>query len=133
MNNEVTLTQLAAEIGQLRQQIEMLSQRLDMIYGAVTRLADAKQPGTPLNPPSTGSGGASGHGSAVGGRQGTEGVGQSASTANMPLTANMMMDPGNMLDSLRQYAVSLGMDVSAETVDRLKSDLPTGKSEDESK
>jgi hypothetical protein len=38
-----------------------------------------------------------------------------------------------MLDSLRQYAVSLGMNVSAETVDRLKSDLPTGKSQDESK
>ena len=129
MNNEVTLAQLAAEMGQLRQQIEMLSQRLDMIYGAVTRLADAKQMETPLNPPSA----SSGHGSAAGGRQGAEGVAQSASTANMPLTANMMMDPGNMLDSLRQYAVSLGMDVSGETVDRLKSDLPTGKSQDEAK
>ena len=115
MNNEVTLAQLAAEIGQLRQQIEMLSQRLDMIYGAVTRLADAKQPVQSPTPKDKGS------------------EAQSASTANMPLTANMMMDPGNMLDSLRQYAVSLGMDVSAETVDRLKSDLPTGKSEDESK
>ena len=131
MNNEVTLAQLAAEIGQLRQQIEMLSQRLDMIYGAVTRLADAKPLGTSLNPPSTGSGGVSGHGPVAGGRQGAEGAAQSASTANMPLTANMMMDPGNMLDSLRQYAVSLGMDVSGETVERLKSDLPTGKSQDE--
>jgi hypothetical protein len=129
MNNEVTLTQLAAEIGQLRQQIVMLSQRLDMIYGAVTRLADTKRtevplnPPTPFNPPSEG-----------GGREGGDRKREapSSSATNMPLTASMMMDPGNMLDSLRQYAVSLGMDVSGETVERLKSDLPTGKSQDES-
>jgi hypothetical protein len=131
MSNEVTLAQLAAEIGQLRQQIEMLSQHLDMIYGAVARLADAKQLETSLN-----SGGADARGrgpqsAAGGGRQGPEEAAPSASTANMPLSASMMMDPGNMLDSLRQYAVSLGMNVSAETVDRLKSDLPTGKSQDE--
>ena len=42
MSDEVTLAQLAAEMAQLRRQMEMVNQRLDMIYGAVTRLAETQ-------------------------------------------------------------------------------------------
>jgi hypothetical protein len=108
MSQEVTLSQLAAEIGQLRQQIELLSQRLDMIYGAVTRLADTKQSTQPQQ--------------------------QAApSVTDTPLPASTMMDPGSMLHSLHQYALKLGMDIPPETVDFLRSDQPTGETPDESK
>jgi hypothetical protein len=39
----------------------------------------------------------------------------------MSFTPEMMLDPSSMLDSLRQYAVNMGLDVSQATVDRLKS------------
>lgn len=109
MSDEVTLAKLAAEMAHLRRQIEIISQRLDMIYGAVTRLAEAQNP--PTSTPVQG------------------GQAQAAPATNMPLTPEMMLSPSSMLDSLRQYAVSMGLDVSSETVERLKS-FPT---EDETK
>lgn len=101
MSDEVTLAQLAAEMAQLRQQMETVNQRLDMIYGAVTRLAEAQNSltSTPVQ----------------------RGQTQAAPSPGMSLTPQMMMDPGSMLDSLRQYAINMGLDVSPETVDRLKS------------
>jgi hypothetical protein len=33
-----------------------------------------------------------------------------------------MMDPGSMLDALHEFAVQSGLDVSRETVERLKND-----------
>jgi hypothetical protein len=103
MSDEVTLAQLAAEMAQLRRQMETVNQRLDMIYGAVTRLAEAQNSltSTPVQRGQTQTAPAPGPG--------------------MSLTPQMMMDPGAMLDSLRQYAVNMGLDVSPETVDRLKS------------
>ena len=123
MNDEVTLAQLAVEMAQLRQQVEIMSQRLDMIYGAVTRLAETKQNiQSPIvsnfaNPP--------------GGKTSEQPIPSSASTTSMPLTAAMMMDPSNMLDSLRQYAINAGLDISSETVNRLKSNLSADETEDE--
>jgi hypothetical protein len=103
MSDEVTLAQLAAEMAQLRRQMETVNQRLDMIYGAVTRLAEAQNSltSTPV--------------------QREQPQAAPAPSPGMSLTPQMMMDPGAMLDSLRQYAVSMGLDVSPETVDRLKS------------
>ena len=123
MNDEVTLAQLATEMAQLRQQMEIMSQRLDMIYGAVTRLAETKQNvQSPIadnfaNPP--------------GGKTSEQPGPPSSSTTSMPLTAAMMMDPSSMLDSLRQYALNAGLDISAETVERLKSNLPADETKDE--
>ncbi len=113
MSDEVTLAQLATEMTQLRRQLEMITQRLDMIYGAVTRLAEAQNPSasTPVQGGQT----------------------QAAPATSMPLTPQMMMDPGSMLDSLRQYAVNMGLDVSPETVERLKSHPPRDEAKDEPK
>jgi hypothetical protein len=122
MSDEVTLGQLAAEIGQLRQQIETLSQRLDMIYGAVARLADARQ-STPA-PAST---------TPKEDKPAEQPVSASPSVTGAPLSANMMMDPGSMLNALHQYALKLGMDIPPETVDFLKSDRATGETPDEPK
>ena len=107
MTNEVTLTQLAAEVSQLRQQIEQVNQRLDMIYGAVTRLTETGQPNT-------------GH------------VVKKAppSPANS-FSATMTMDPGNMLHSLRQHAQNLGLTISSESVGRLQAELPTEEPKNE--
>jgi hypothetical protein len=104
MSDEVTLAQLAAEMAQLRRQVEIVTQRLDMIYGAVTRLAEGQNvpaAGPPIQPRQT----------------------QAAATLSpgMSFTPEMMLDPGSMLNSLRQYAVNMGLDVSQATVDRLKS------------
>ena len=119
MSDEITLTQLTTEMAQLRQQMEIMNQRLDMIYGAVTRLADAKS--SLVSPPPSGGAPA----------QGSQAKGTQLPTANMPLTAAMMMDPSSMLDSLRQYALNAGLDISSETVDRLKSNLPADETKDE--
>lgn len=113
MSDEVTLAQLAAEMAQLRQQIEIVNQRLDMIYGAVTRLAEAQN--SPASTP-------------VQGEQA-----QAAPATSMPLTPEMMLSPSSMLDSLRQYAVSMGLDVSPETVERLKSFPPADEAKDDPK
>ena len=99
MPEEVTLTQLAAEITQLRQQVEIIQQRLDMIYGAVTRLADQTPPSKTSSPQRT--------------------VG---SPADFELSAATMMSPDTMLDALYQYAVKSGLDISKETVDHLKNE-----------
>lgn len=104
MSDDVTLAQLAAEMVQLRRQLEIMNQRLDMIYGAVTRLAET-QP-APASKPAQAK------------------QTQAAAANEMSFAPEMMMDPGAMLDSLRQFAVSMGLDVSQETVDRLKSQSP---------
>ena len=122
MSDDVTLAHLAAEMAQLQQQIELVKQRLDMIYGAVTRLADTKQN---VQSPRVDN-------LAKGDKGGEQPPSPAASTTSMPLSASMMMDPGTMLVSLHQYAVNLGMDIPVETVDRLKSDVPTEEPPNES-
>jgi hypothetical protein len=113
MSDEITLTQLAAEMAHLRQQLESVNQRLDMIYGAVTRLAEAQNASanTPV--------------------QGQPPKAAPAPPSGMQLTPEMMLAPGSMLDSLRQYAVSMGLDISPETVERLKSHSPGDEAKDE--
>jgi hypothetical protein len=101
MTEEITLAQLAREIAELRRQVETVNQRLDMIYGAVTRLAEqgAPRPTTPARP---------------------------------ELSVAAMMDPGSMLDALHQFAVQAGLDVSKETVERLKYNPAAGEAEEPS-
>jgi hypothetical protein len=113
MSDEITLTQLAAEMAHLRQQLESVNQRLDMIYGALTRLAEAQNASadTPV--------------------QGQPPKAAPAPPSGMQLTPEMMLAPGSMLDSLRQYAVSMGLDISPETVERLKSHSPGDEAKDE--
>jgi hypothetical protein len=97
MNKEVTLTQLATEMTQLRQQLEQVNQRLDMIYGAVTRLTETK--------PET-----------------------AAPKTSVPsLSAEMMMTPASMFESLRQHAVKAGLDIPADAVDQLQSKASAGE------
>lgn len=97
MTDQNTLANLAAEVKQLRQQVEQANQRLDSIYGAITRLAEKTGPASAAKP-------------------------SPAPTA--PLSASMMMDPGSMLLSLRQHAQNAGLTISPETVDRLQAGLP---------
>lgn len=135
---EVSLAQLAAAIAQLQQQIQEVNRRLDMVYGAVNRLAET----TPDSRPAAGG---------LSQNLGISGRGESSFTPTLeiwdapaagpaprpensrvgtpPASLNMarMMDPGSMLDSLRQYAVEAGLDVSADMVDRLKSGMPQGE------
>ena len=99
MSKEVTLAQLAVEMAQLRQQLDGVNQRLDMIYGAVTRLADQSNSATSSSPPPK----------------------PTSSKPGSNLPPEVMMSPDSMLDALRQHAVNMGLDVSQETVDRLKS------------
>ena len=100
MTHQDSLTQLTAEVAQLRQQMEQVNQRLDMIYGAVTRLTGSSQPEPdPLS------------------------AKKSSSSTDL-LSATMMMDPGSMLSSLRQHAQNVGLTVPSETVERLKTGLP---------
>jgi hypothetical protein len=115
MSDQVTLAQLAAEMAQLRQQIEIVNQRLDMIYGAVARLADVHNSSgnTPV--------------------QGKQAQTAPVPVSGMHLAPEMMLDPSSMLDSLRQYAVSMGLDVSQETVDHLKSHPPVDEVSDDKK
>lgn len=125
MSTEVTLTQLATDIAQLRQQIETINQRLDMIYGAVTRLAESKYPGGHRQ---------NGQSPAAGNLAREQPTSSPSSSTSAPLSARMMMEPGSMLDSLRQYALDLGLEIPTETVedpgseaykvDHLKSNLP---------
>ncbi len=98
MTDNITLAQLATELAQLRQQIDEINQRLDMIYGAVTRLADQK-----TAPKKT-----SAQPAATNPKQGS-GVSMMA-----------MMEPGHMLDALYEQAVKAGLDISYETLERLK-------------
>ena len=124
MNNEVTLAQLAEEMVQLRRQVEQVNQRLDMIYGAVTRLAEAGREGPPPEADRPGPLPAS---------SGGNGKARPASATSMPLSADMMMNPGGMLESLRQYAVRAGLEISPQSVDRLKTNLPGEEAQDDSK
>lgn len=124
MNNEVTLAQLAAEMAQLRQQLDVVNQRLDMIYGAVTRLAEAKPVASSPAANNFTTSQASFEDAEIerGPKRPTR---ENNKFGQEPvLSARMMMDPGGMLDSLRHYALNAGLDVSSETVDRLKSELP---------
>lgn len=103
MTEEITLAQLAQEIAQLREEVKTVNQRLDMIYGAVTRLADQSAPApTAAARPSSGR------------------------PAGFDLSPTAMMDPGSMLDALHSFAVKSGLDVSEETVERLKKDSGSG-------
>ena len=110
MSEDITLSQLAAEVAHLRQQLEQINQRLDMIYGAVTRLADQTGPAT---------------------NQPQQTTGSQAAPAGPELSPAMMMDPDSMLNALHQYAVKAGLEVSQETVERLKtegqSETPPGQ------
>ncbi len=119
MTKEVSLADLAREIASLRQEIETVNRRLDMVYGAVSRLAEAgpghSSAGRPDQEQSPN------FGPGKGSRPSKNGAGGGAA-----LSARMIMDPGSMLDSLRQYAENAGLAVTPETVERLKSELPTG-------
>ena len=110
MSENVTLTQLAAELAQLRQQVDEINQRLDMIYGAVTRLADQKV--SPKTAPP-----------------------QAAETSprkkGSGVSMMAMMEPGRMLDALYEEAVKAGLDISRETVERLKQGDQSEESPDE--
>ncbi len=110
MTEEVTLAQLATEMAQLRQQMEAMNQRLDMIYGAVTRLADQTPPAKTAPPQATS---------------------KPEPKSNPTLSPETMLNPDSMLDSLRQHAVNMGLDVSVETVERLKSPSLTKPAPDE--
>ena len=123
MTEEITLAKLADEIAQLRQQVEAANRRLDMIYGAVTsrnpvsietgflesQLAPAN---TTSTPPATGA------------------------QAKPLSSAPGMMNPGgeplrSIVDALHQHAVASGLDVSKETLARLKHESPGESAADE--
>lgn len=108
MTEDITLAQLATEIAHLRQQVELINRRLDMIYGAVTRLAD-QAPSTQTAP-----------------AQPTP-----AARSGPTFPASAMMDPSSMFEALHQYATQAGLDIPKETVERLKKDASTEAAEDE--
>ncbi|MBE7555612.1 MAG: hypothetical protein HS126_31570 [Anaerolineales bacterium] len=108
MNDNAPLTQLAAEMAQLQQQIEQMNQRLDMIYGAVTRLAEAKATApSPVDP-------------------WAKETAASQRAAGMAFSAQALLDPGSMLASLHQHAVKTGLKIPTESVERLQEGLPVG-------
>lgn len=107
MTEEITLAQLAQEIAQLRAEVKTVNQRLDMIYGAVTRLADQSGP-APATTTQPSSGRPSG----------------------FDLSPTAMMDPGSMLDALHNFAVKSGLEISEETVERLKKGSESGGAEE---
>jgi hypothetical protein len=111
MKNEVTLTQLAAEMAQLQQQIEQMNQRLDMIYGAVTRLAQTKTPPPPAADPVKWS--------------------ASPSPAEISFSAQALLDPGSMLASLHQHAVKAGLTIPTDSMERLQAELPAAEVNDD--
>jgi len=116
MDNNSMLTQLAAEVAQLQQQVEQVNQRLDMIYGAVTRLAET------ISGKTASSAGHVRHASVPFPEEPEPGTaGKDRKSEDLPLAAAMMMGPGNMLESLRQHALKAGMDISADAVEQLKS------------
>jgi hypothetical protein len=98
---------------QLQQQIEQMNQRLDMIYGAVTRLAEAK---SAVQPPA-----AANHLA----REGS--ASQPAAAAGMSFSAQALLDPGSMLASLHQHALNAGLAVAIDSVERLQAELPIGE------
>lgn len=108
MTEETTLAQLAAEVAQLRQQLETMNQRLDMIYGAVTRLADQVSPAR-ATPSQT----------------------KSGPQSRPVISPTDMMSPDSMLDSLHQYALQAGLDVPKESVENLKTHTHTVPDPDE--
>jgi hypothetical protein len=125
MTAEVILNQLADEVKQLRQQIAHVNQRLDMIYGAVTRLADAQTPfsSTPPSPPPPATTPQRSSDKTAGNATNEANGDSSKQTPYSALTASMMMDPGSMLASLHQHAVNAGLSLSTDTVDRLQAKL----------
>jgi uncharacterized coiled-coil protein SlyX len=108
MTEETTLAQLAAEVAQLRQQLETMNQRLDMIYGAVTRLADQVSPAKTAPSPA-----------------------KSSPQSRPVISPTDMMSPDSMLDSLHQYALQVGLDVPAESVETLKTHSQSAPTPDE--
>ena len=117
MTNELTLAQLATEVAQLRQQVEESNRRLDMIYGAINRLAEAKtgQPSSSFTNGQTLSQGSL--------QENARNGAQPAPTTDLPVSARMLMGPDTMLDSLHQYALKAGLTLSLDGVERLKSEL----------
>lgn len=106
MNDNTPLTQLLAEMAQLQQQIEQMNQRLDMIYGAVTRLAEVKATTpSPVDP-------------------WAKEASTSQRAAGMSFSAQALLDPGSMLASLHQHAVKSGLKIPTESVERLQEGLP---------
>lgn len=95
MNENVTLNQLVGAVTQL--------QRLDMIYGPVTRpaqppaAAPLKRPAAPLPAP------------------------------EISLSAHALMDPGSMLASLHQYAVKAGLTIPTAAMEHLQPNLPAAE------
>jgi hypothetical protein len=110
MNDDTTLNQLAAEMAQLRQQIEQMNQRLDMIYGAVTRLTEAKAT-TP---------------SPVEQWARESSTAQPAAATGMSFSAQALLDPGSMLASLHQHAVQAGLTIPTGSMERLQEGFPVG-------
>lgn len=105
MNDATSITQLAAEMAQLRQQIEQMNQRLDMIYGAVTRLAETAPhpPAEPLKHPTR----------------------SAPAVANeVSFSAQALLNPGSMLASLHQHALQAGLTIPADSMERLQAELP---------
>jgi uncharacterized coiled-coil protein SlyX len=86
MSNNVTLEQLAAELAQLRHQLEQVNQRLDTIYGAINRLSETQSTSSPDTP----------------------------EPALSAMSAQTMMNPGSLLHSLRQHALEVGLELPNE-------------------
>lgn len=120
MTNEPSLTQLAAELAHLRRQIETVNQRLDMIYGAVTRLADRLE-----SPSLRQAQGTSAMPTPPPGPVDRFAAFQPDAKLDPFMSPTAMMSPDSMLDALHQFAVKSGLDVSQETVDRLKQPTTT--------
>jgi hypothetical protein len=109
--------QLVVEIAQLQQQIEQVNQRLDMIYGAVTRLAESK---------------ATVQLSAADSSASEWSAPLPPAAAGMSFSTQALLDPGSMLASLHQHAVNAGLMVATDSVERLQAELPTGEVKDDS-
>lgn len=111
MNDSITLTQLAGAVAQLQQQIEQMNQRLDMIYRAVTRLAQPQPPAAdPLKRPAS-----------------------LSPTAEISFSAHTLLDPGSMLASLHQHALKAGLTIPTDSIERLQVDMPIGEVNDDSR
>jgi hypothetical protein len=108
--------QLAVEMAQLQQQLEQMNQRLDMIYEAVNRLAEAKAARLPVDP-----------------LAGERSVPPPPPAAGMSFSAQALLDPGSMLTSLHQHALKAGLAVTGASMERLQADLPGGAAKNDNR
>lgn len=111
MNDKMTLSQLAAAMAQLQEQLEQMNQRLDMIYGAITRLAQPQPPAADPVKRST----------------------SPSLAAEIPFSAHTLLNPGSMLASLHQHAVKAGLTIPTDSIERLQAELPVGEVHDDSR